>query len=583
MRQILGVLFSAALLFGSMSSLVFAQATGERILNFESRVQVQPDSKLIVTETIQVQAEGNKIKRGIYRDFPTVYKNRQGHKREVGFNVVSVTRDGNPESYFVEKLGNGQRVYIGDRSCFLPSGRYQYVLTYRTDRQVGFFEDHDELYWNATGNGWDFSIDSSSAIIELPSAAAEGVRQMRGWVGARGSQDQSVTIRRDDQQRIIFTADKMLSPRHGLTVAVSWPKGIVRAPIGSIDQKFADERAFWEERNAICLALACFLVILAYYIMMWILFGKDPAKGTIIPLYHPPRNMSPAMVRFIYKMGYDHKAFAAAILGLAVRGYYRIKEGKWDGYYLIKTGKEVLAQSPEETVIKTMTLPTETFSLNNGSYETIHSASEQVEAALKGQEGNVFFVSNREFFWIGAAMTLGYLLLCPGIISKGDNAFFWCVVFGFGLAALNILFYYLLQAPTVMGRRTMDQIEGFKLYLSVAEKDQLKAMKSPEKTPELFVKFLPYALALDVEQQWAGQFADLFARLKQEGYGDPAYSDTGYYLWYFNDGRFDFGDRFTSQVSASLTPPGSSSAFSSDSGGGGSSGGGGGGGGGGGW
>ncbi len=129
----------------------------------------------------------------------------------------------------------------------------------------------------------------------------------------------------------------------------------------------------------------------------------------------------------------------------------------------------------------------------------------------------------------------------------------------------------------------MDAAEGFRMYLSVAEQQRLNLENPPNKTPELFEQFLPYALALDVEQQWSEQFNGIFADLQASG---QAYAPG----WYVGPHLHDFGSNsggFASALSSSLAGAISSSSnapgSSSGSGGGGSSGGGGGGGGGGGW
>ena len=111
---------------------------------------------MTVVETITVNSTGNVIKRGIYREFPTRYKDRHGNNYVVDFSVNEVLRDGKPESYHLEGLSNGTRVYIGRKEVFLNPGTYTYTIRYSTNRQLGFFKDHDELYWNVTGNGWSF-------------------------------------------------------------------------------------------------------------------------------------------------------------------------------------------------------------------------------------------------------------------------------------------------------------------------------------------------------------------------------------------------------------------------------------------
>jgi len=135
----------------------------ERILRFKSHIRIQTDGSMTVTETITVYAAGQQIKRGIYRDFPTKYKDRFGNTVRVGFEVMSVFRKGRPEAFHLKKTANGIRVYMGKKNKMVRTGVHAYTLTYRTDRQLGYFDEFDELYWNVTGNGWSFSIEKVQA------------------------------------------------------------------------------------------------------------------------------------------------------------------------------------------------------------------------------------------------------------------------------------------------------------------------------------------------------------------------------------------------------------------------------------
>jgi len=146
---------------------------------------------------------------------------------------------------------------------------------------------------------------------------------------------------------------------------------------------------------------------------------------------------------------------------------------------------------------------------------------------------------------------------------------------------VNIAFYHWLKAPTMAGRKILDEIEGFRLYLDVAEKDEMNLHNPPKKTPDLFEIYLPFALALDVEQRWAERFASLFAGMEEQGeHHHPGwYSGHHWHHQHLGDFSSALGGSLSSAISSSSTAPGSSSG----SGGGGSSGGGGGGGGGGGW
>jgi len=131
--------------------LSFQAVADERILEFHSEILVMPDGWIDVTETIKVRAEGNRIRRGIYRDFPTEYQDKYGNDYVVGFDILSVLRNNASEDFHTQGIRDGVRVYFGSSNRYLNSGEHTYTFRYRASRMLGFFEDHDELYWNVTG------------------------------------------------------------------------------------------------------------------------------------------------------------------------------------------------------------------------------------------------------------------------------------------------------------------------------------------------------------------------------------------------------------------------------------------------
>ncbi|MDD5067520.1 MAG: DUF2207 domain-containing protein, partial [bacterium] len=151
-------LFLVALFFFIITAVLPLTGQQEWIDHFSSEIWIKEDGSMDVIETIRVRCNQDQIQHGIYRDFPTRYKDRLGHSYHVAFQVLNVKRDNRTESYFTKDLSNGIRVYIGDKNYNLSPGDYTYQLSYHTDRQLGFFNDHDELYWNVTGNNWSFII-----------------------------------------------------------------------------------------------------------------------------------------------------------------------------------------------------------------------------------------------------------------------------------------------------------------------------------------------------------------------------------------------------------------------------------------
>lgn len=625
-----------------------AQDSDERIRSFDSRITVNTDGSMLVKETIAITSAGESIQHGIYRDFPTRYKDRRGNQYSVLFDIVSLNRDGHSEPYHTEDISNGVKVYFGSATYDLPPGEHTYEFEYRTNRQLGFFKDYDELYWNVTGNGWQFPIDAVSATVLLPADARRRVMDMEGYTGYQGEKGQAYTAKRDIAGNPVFHAEK-LAPNQGLTIVVTWPKGIIAEPTA------AQKRAwFIADHKPEILGVGGIFIAFLYYLVVWAAVGRDPKHGTIMPLYEPPDGMSPAAVRFLERMGFDDKAFTCAIIGLAAKNYLRIEQDESKTYKLIRKGKapsESGLSSDEKALAKILFEDGATLTLTNAKHTLLSRAQTALETTLHATTEIGFFATNGKYVLPGvilsfisiAAMvatsrgtqlavilfmsvwltgwSFGVYALLSSVIRAWRSvraggvlsaaAAIWttifsipfvigeCVglgilLFGAGVVAtliialavfINVLFHHLLKAPTLAGRALMDRVEGFRMFLKAVEVDRLQTMAPPpNKTPELFERFLPYALALGVEQAWANQFSDVLAQAAVADGSTRGYSPS----WYsgFNTATFSassftssFGSSFSSAVSSSSTAPGSSSG----GGGGGSSGGGGGGGGGGGW
>ena len=300
----------------------------ERILEFQSEILVMSDAWIEVTETIRVQAEGNRIRRGIYRDFPTTYEDQLGNKYVVDFNVLSVTRNGAPEDYHTQGIRDGKRTYFGNANRFVDYGEHTYVFRYRASRMLGFFENHDELYWNVTGVNWEFPIERASAIVRFGFDVATSDLTTEAYTGAFGYTNRDYQARLQDDGSVRFETTQALPPLTGLTIVVGWPKGLVAEPTDF-------DRTMWllSDNANLLIAVGGLVLLLAYYIPVWRHHGKDPDEGVLVTRYEPPNGFSPASLRYVRQMYYDDKTMTAAVVNLAVKGYLRIdvEEGS-DGF-----------------------------------------------------------------------------------------------------------------------------------------------------------------------------------------------------------------------------------------------------------
>jgi uncharacterized membrane protein YgcG len=391
----------------------------EVIHSFDSHVILDKSGELTVTERIRVRAEGSSIKRGIYRDFPLIFTDAQGRRREVNFKLLEVTRDGKPEPHFTERKSGGViRIYAGDKDVLLSRGDYTYVFRYRTARQVRWFDTGPELNWNVTGNFWTFPILTASYRLEL----ADGLRPVRwtaftGPLGARGT-DYRVALNSDGA--LVVTTTRPLQAGEGLTVVAALPEGAVEPPTQAAELWYA----FMDNRGWILGGFG-FLLVLGYYLAAWNAVGRDPKGSTIIPLFYPPKGVSPALANYIENWGISRdkwRAFTAAALSLAVKGLVRF--GDKDGELTLRrTGKpdggNASLPAGERAIASWLDGQDGTARIDSSNSSAVGTISKNFTSAIETENRNRFFRRNLGYVLAGAAMTVAVII---GILIFGGLA-----------------------------------------------------------------------------------------------------------------------------------------------------------------
>ncbi len=547
----------------------------ERILNFHSDIVVHESGWILVTETITVRAEGKRIRRGIYRDFPTKYRDVYGNSHEVAYEPLTVLRNEAREDFHTRERDNGIRTYFGSSNRRLAAGVHTYIFRYRANRMLGFFEDHDELYWNVTGLEWAFPIDKASATVVLKFESNPAIQSSDAFTGPLGSTGKDFTQFSRDRASVTFESTRVLVPHEGLTIVVTWPKGFVSTPT-------ALQKTGWllKDNVNLIVALSGFFVMLSYFIPVWRKFGKDPEEGLIVTRYEPPSGFSPASLRFIQQMYYDSKVMTAAVVNLAVKGYLRIHES--DDEHTLER-KDPGSNAPElatgeRELYEGLFRDGDLVILDDEYHELLGEARASHRLSLRRDYANRYFKTNIALSVPAVLIGLLSSFIALNVGLGPTPAVLTVIVM---MVILLFVFAALMKRPTGLGRNLLDDMLGFKDYLEIAEKDEMNLRNPPDKTPQLFEKYLPFALALGVEQEWAERFTAVFAKLR--GPDDATYHPS----WY--NGSWDsinlssnttsLSSGLNTSISSSVTPPGSTSG----GGGGGFSGGGGGGGGGGGW
>lgn len=563
------------LAFFFFSSTSFGQDYAyEHILNYHSELVVHENCELTVTEQIRIYAAGYQIKRGIYREIPLSYLYK-GANVHVDFDLLEVKRDGEDEPYHTKWQSNGIRIYVGEENTLLSPGIYTYTIKYKLNHVLGFFGDRDELYWNVNGNGWGFSIDTLTAKVHFPKAAKYiADKAYTGSYGYAGSDYQSLRA----ENVVSFSSTRPFAAGENMTVSVGWSKGHLLYPSGW------DKFIHWAKSYILWLIGALGLIIgFASNFLMWYRYGRDPKPGTIIPHFYAPEGMSPAECAYLYKGGRKSDSlFGAQLLSLAAKGHVKIdaQEAKSWGKDMVFTVQKDDSRPKKELndiegYFSNLLLGSKgLIIIREGQYnQRLKIAAEGLVERIDNKQVNVYYLRNNGLKF--KQFIIPFLAALIGFFAFTQFGGFVGVTFIFlGVhVLLNILFSRLYEQPTKEGRRVMDHLAGFKLYMQYADKERIRLTNAPDMKFAHFEENLPFAMALGVAEEWAGQFDPVEVANFKAGL-------TPYFSGMAIGSLSSFSSNINNTISSASTPPASSG---SSSGGGGFSGGGGGGGGGGGW
>ncbi len=572
----------------------------EVIPSFDARVVVYKNATIEVTERILYDF-GDNERHGIFRVIPYSYQaGNETYTAEV--SSVLVTDGMGTPLPFTESRGNGElTLKIGDPNKTI-TGEHAYELTYVVEGPFLYYEDFDELYWNVTGY-WEKPITNASVLVDLPVGAE--VLQASCYKGKDGSKDQcDESVPLVNTERAGYNAKALdLKSEEGFTIAVSFPKGVIETELSQRRESSSGILSSWAFSPFIPSVVPFFLLLTLVY--LWFTKGRDPdASKVIVTQFEPPEGMGPSVASVVYSEKVEDASIAAEILRLAVDGYIKIHRLEKDflifslsDYVFARANDKVPADEVSARVLEKI------FQDDFMSEEEI--GGKKIQVALLSRMKNEFvdekdaiedlvyqtvteenyFIQNpdkvRTWYVVATVLVNGISILwATGILLLGNNQGTSDFVWTYGPLAviLALAFFFSLHMParTKEGVRLQTHLKGFKRYLDIAEKDRIafhdapeKKGDTPERTVEIFSRFLPYAVMFGVEENWAKQFEDIFTEAPQwyEG-GNGTFSPSVF----ATDMKM-----FTQSVSTATMPQ------SSGSGGGGSVGGGFGGGGGGSW
>jgi len=542
----------------------------EYINSFVSEIDIQNDATFRVTETIEYEFTDER--HGIFREIPIVHPEKSSgffKERIIDVTLKSIALDGAPVPYVLESTKDLFKVRIGDPDSTI-TGRHTYVLTYDVGGGLSYpVGEGVELYWNVTGHNWQVPLLNVEARVRGEEAALRSIRSC--YSGVVDSADGSCGVTMDENGVALFKAHG-LGPYEGVTIAQALNPTIIKKDVR-------------ERTRTALIGIPLFVLGLLYGVYRLYRYKTvHKTDDPIIPEYEPYPDMKPMYTGILMDGRLDPRDITACIVYLAEQGYLKITRTERtvlfvfdvDDYQVELTKLPDSAVSLFETRIFGLIFKEP---LTLGSKVTLGELKrDHVE---KRENYNEFTSLQRDirddlvragFYermsWVHILRTVGivcgiWAALYVFLVGEVNGGLF---VVGACIAVVLVVFLY--ERRTAEAYETVRYLNGFKLFLETTERDRYLFHDAPEKSPEQFMQYLPYAIAFGVEEKWAKVFEGITIP-------NPSWYDGG------SAASFSAGN-LTSSLGAFSTAFAASSGASASSGGG-SSGGGAGGGGGGSW
>ena len=548
------------LLFVLLAGFPASAAAEEKILNYDVTATLEKDASLLITERITVNIERKKIRRGIYRTFPVRQRLQGRVLKHYGFSVVSVTLDGGKVPHKQAWKGYYTSIAIGDAGKAAPLGVHTYEITYRTTNHVLFLKNRDEIYFNVTGNEWDFPIDKASFTLNIPGGEGQ-ILEAKAFTGARGESGNDYRM----EGKNVFHTTRPFKKGEGLTVAVAWNKGVVAQPSQSMANLMGANREI-----TLIGIIACVLLY-AYVARRFLTRGSGE---NVIPLFSPPEGMTPGYMASLKAMDFNGPMLHSDIIFAAVAGFLRIdvpdkssivlhelpppdgRKSTWKTEFCQELSQELFALQDE---IDLQTLAGKKAAGN--AYEFLRTQYKDSQKGFWGSQWlpkimgwilslalltwamNGIYFPGLDFDYTGIE-TVGVMGMCwllaglfcwgvrnaltrfegtrkvvclviaPFMIASalaclwaiGEGDYFYTLMLGVLLWGTGYCMYTLPGRHTRKGLEEYRKVQGLEMYIRTAEKDRLAKLNAPEDTLEKYEELLPYAVALDCADAWQKRF-----------------------------------------------------------------------------
>ena len=474
----------------------------EKIESYAVNINIDNDAKVYIEEKIYYDF-GDKSRHGIYKIVPIKYKDKNGNRRTIKIRNIKAFRDGKREQVKTTLEGDDLKIRIG-KSYKTITGKHVFVVKYTVERAINYFDDYDEFYWNVIGDKWTVPIYNVSVLVKAPE-----IKMVDCFQGKYGDTKKCAVDGGGNKREAVFRFGN-LKPGEFATIVVGISKNFLYKPSLFV--------RIWQFLLDNWIAFTP-LVVFVWSFWQWWRWGRDPeGRGTIIPYYDVPDNLSVAEVSAVMHNSLRTKDISAMIIQLAVKSYIKIQKTKGGRIFkhtqyifhkIDKANKDTLS-SEEKYLLNSLFEFGENGTVSTDDLKGIfYTKISSLKSKVLDQIRNKGYLPKKSDY---KSVTNIIIAVVQMMIFSFLSSFLGGVTVLVGVVNMLIL----LGFAIFMGHRTKKGVEmkekllGLKLYLKTAEKDRLKFHNAPEKNPKRFEKLLPYAMVFGVEKEWAEQFKDIY-------------------------------------------------------------------------
>ncbi len=472
----------------------------EKITLFESNIELKQDTEILVEEKIHYYFPIEK--HGIYRDIPVSYRVLGGFRRPTIIQMKSIkyypeNDSSSTKTGYEKSLTNGYiRFKIGEEEELI-SGNYIFELSYTIQNLTNYFDDHDELYQNITGNNWTVPIDKAISTISLPGEITKDIC----FTGVKGSNESNCTITKLTNYKVEVEANH-LGSNEGLTVALAMPKGTLA------DTRARQRREFFIANAGILLPIPTILGL-----FFFVKRNNRNKKLTVIPHYDAPKGIYPLLSYKILRTFNTNKAISAEIIRLAITGYIKIEQEGKKKYILHRTEKsDEKLNETQKLLLNGIFEDKDQVNINDlqsSFYKTVAS----INSALGKEEVESGYMNKKSLNIKNAMFALGVLFVVPGVFLIGLAVQYAFIGWTLGLLLSGIAIIIaaiFIDVRAKKGNSVYYELQGLKMYINTAEKRRIEFHNDPKKYSGVFEKLLPYAMIFGLERKWAKEFEDIY-------------------------------------------------------------------------